>query len=316
MTNMFRRDCKIHSFRFSISTRCCQLEAALASLYPALSVAPSTEKSLAEWSMESRYDKQTGTNSYVSYEDGNLIQDIRIIDDALDYLEWRITTRILQEMGQFIQIHAAGLVTEGRALLLVGPSGAGKSSLALSLLRQGWKCLSDEVILIDGSSETVWPLPRSFRIDARTMESFPELLAKRPGPVYHDSTGKIRLDPSIALPDWVARPAQPGWIIFPSYRPTRPGEFEPLGETEALSLMLSQAINLAEHGKRGLDTLINFVRRFQCFRLNAGDLHTAASMLGDLTERANSPNRSSHASARSSILERGVTTTILGGSYV
>ncbi len=313
---MFRRDCQIHSFRFAISTHCRQLEHGLASLYPALSTTAGTGKCRAEWSIESRYGKKTGDWSYVSYEDGNLIHDAQLIDDALDYLEWRITTRILREMSQFVQIHAAGLVRGGKALLLVGPSGAGKSSLALCMLLEGWKCLSDEVILIDGASETVWPLPRSFRLDTRTMESFPELLAKRSGPLYHDSTGKMRLDPSVALGDWVAKPSQPGWIIFPSYRPASRGEIGPLGETEALSLMLSQAINLAEHGKRGLDILINLVRRFQCFRLNAGDLHTATSMLGDLTKQVHRPDRSYPASARSSFSERGVTTTILGGSYV
>lgn len=316
MTNMFRRDCKIHSFRFSISTRCSELEPGLASLYPALSTAAAAGRNHVEWSMESSYCEKTGHQAYVSYEDGNFIHETQLIDDALDYLEWRITTRILKELAQFVQLHAAGLVRGEKALLLVGPSGAGKSSLALCLLRQGWKCLSDEVILIDTASETLWPLPRSFRVDAKTMESFPGLLADQAGPVYHDSTGKLRFDPSSSLGDWVAGPSAARWIVFPRYLPARRGEIAPVGETEALSLILNQAINLAEHGKRGMNTLVNIVRRIQCFRMNAGDLHTATSMLGDFTEQPQRPTLSSPASAGSISIERGVKTNILGGSYV
>ncbi len=287
--SVFRRYCRIHSFRFSLATHCEEVEPGLASLYPALST--TSGKCCVEWSIEGSWSKTIGARSYVSYEDGNIIRETQLIDDALDYLEWRITTRILEELTRFIQLHAAGLTMSGRTLLLVGPPGAGKSCLALCLLRQGWKCMSDEIILLDAASGTVCPFPRSLHVDFNTMEMFPEFIVKQRGAAYIDSKGKIRFDPSPALGDWVAEPSPPGWLVFPCYKPGYGGELEPLGETEAVSLMLSQAINLAEHGKGGLDALVGLVRRFQCFRLITGDLHTATSLLAGLTQKVRKRSR-------------------------
>jgi hypothetical protein len=290
---MFRRFCQIHSFRFSMATDCEELEPGIASLFPASST--TYGKCRAEWSIGRRHGNYTGVPSYLSHEDGHLIHETQLIDDALDDLEWRITTRILRNLVQFVQLHAAGLVAGGKALLLVGPSGAGKSSLALCMLRQGWKCLSDEIILIDAATGAVWPFPRSFRVDFKTLiKIFPEHPVKSSGPLHRDSMGKIRLDPSLAISDWIAGPSPPGWIVFPSYQPDRRSGLQPLGETEAFGHMVSQAINLVDHGKRGLDILLSLVRRFQCFRLNAADLHAATSLLSGLAEEVQRWPRSSN----------------------
>lgn len=314
MKGMFRRYFEIHSFNFSISTRCRELEAGLASLYPALSSAPG--KCSAEWSVESRKGRKKTARSYLSYEDGNLIHQTQSIEDALDYLEWRITTRILQNLKQFIQIHAAGVERGGKALLLVGPSGSGKSSLALCLLRRGWKCMSDEVVLLDAGCGSVLPFPRSFHADFSAMKIFHDLVAKQGDTAFRDSSGKMRLDPSFALEDWVAEPSPPGWIVFPDYQPGHSGEIEPVGETEALSLMLSQAINLAEHGKRGLDALMELVRSLQCFRLTTGDLNVATSLLTGVTEQVRMPVYQSARYSGCGFVGEGVQiNTAAGGSH-
>ncbi len=290
---MFRRICQIHSYRFSMATDCKELEPAIASLFPALST--TYGKCRAEWSIVRRQGNKTGAPSYLSHEDGHLIHETELIDDALDDLEWRITTKILRSLVQFVQLHAAGLVAGGKALLLIGPSGAGKSSLALCMLKQGWKCLSDEIVLVDVASGAAWPFPRSFRVDFQTLiRIFPEHPAKRNGPLYRDSRGKIRLDPSLTMSDWIAGPSPPGWIVFPSYQPDRCSGLQPLGETEAFGLMVSQAINLVDHGKRGLDILLSLVRRFQCFRLNAADLYAATFLLSGLAEQVQGSPRLSN----------------------
>jgi len=234
-----------------------------------------------EWTIEDRCDGKNGPLSYVTYEDGSPIAEETDIDLLLDHLEWRITTEILRNLGHYVQLHAAGLVTEKRALLLVGPSGAGKSSLALSLLLQGWKCLSDEVILVDAESPSVWPFPRSFRVGFKTLSLFPGLGT---GQACADM-GKRRLDPALVLDSWATGPSMPGWIIFPNYHPSHQGDLIPLGETEALTLLLGQAINLVDHGKKGLDILTQLVRHFRCFRLNTGDLNVATSVLVRLTKQ-------------------------------
>ena len=69
----------------------------------------------------------------------------------LEQLEWAILLALLASQDHFLQLHAAGLVTGDRGLLLVGPSGSGKSTQALSLLLAGWSCLSDSPFRIAGA---------------------------------------------------------------------------------------------------------------------------------------------------------------------
>jgi hypothetical protein len=50
-----------------------------------------------------------------------------------------------------VMLHAAGLVVEGRAFLLVGPEGSGKSTWVRLGQRAGARVLSDDVVLVDGA---------------------------------------------------------------------------------------------------------------------------------------------------------------------
>lgn len=283
---MFERSCQIHSFQFSLSTHCKHVEAGLASLFPAFE--KTNTRCRKNWAIE-RSGITITTSPYVTCEDGRIIHETELIGDALDCLEWRITAVILQNLAHFVQLHAAGLVSAEKALLLSGPPGSGKTSLALSMLRRGWKCLSDEIMLIDPVSETIWPFPRNFHINRKSMWMFPDMPLKENAQADCDSGRKIRFDPGEVISDWVSGPSRPEWIVFPKYEAGCSGELLPLGETEALSLLLPQAINSADHGKRGLDFLLSLIHDFRCYRLITGDLNTATCLLEDLTGRKQEP---------------------------
>jgi len=60
-------------------------------------------------------------------------------------------------------LHAAGLVVEGRAFLLVGPEGSGKSTWAREGERGGASVLSDDLVLLDGAGERLEALGAPFR---------------------------------------------------------------------------------------------------------------------------------------------------------
>jgi hypothetical protein len=278
-----RKYYKIQTFRFAVSTDCANLEQGIDLLYPALRTEPGPCS--VEWSLRQNSNAKADSHSFLLYEDGALVCENQDVHYLLDALEWRIMMGILRRLEHFVQVHAAGLVSEGKALLLIGPSGAGKTSLALSLLLQGWKCLSDEVILIDPEDCMISPLPRSFHVDMRVLELFPELLSGRTEKVFADNSGKRLVDPSVIRSDWIAQPSLPHWIVFPSYSATNHNNLIPIGETEALSLLLGQAINLSGHGKKGLEILIQLIRLCQCYRLNTGDLHYASFVLSNLMER-------------------------------
>lgn len=65
-------------------------------------------------------------------------------------------------------LHAAGLLVEGRAFLLVGPEGSGKSRWAAIGELAGQRVISDDLILVDGAGSRVEVLGAPFRSTHRT----------------------------------------------------------------------------------------------------------------------------------------------------
>jgi hypothetical protein len=205
----------------------------------------------------------------------------------LEHLEWTVLLALLKAQDHFLQLHAAGLVKDDRGLLLVGPSGSGKSTQALNLILGGWRCLSDEIVLIEpGGSDNnmVWPFPRSFHAKTATLRLFPELSYLDTVNGFADSSGKRRFDPSVIREDWVAKPARPTWLVFPGNSPSRGDALTPIGETEALSRLIEQTINLTSFGESGLEVLISLVNSCACYRLNTRDVRLARAQFSELAE--------------------------------
>lgn len=271
---MFRQCYEIHHFRFSLTSDCEELNPGLRLMYPAMAAGPGI--CATGWGIRPSANHGREDRSYRIYEDESLILETSDMTQLWDGLEWTIMTRILQNTRECIQLHASGIDAGGNALLLVGPSGSGKSSLALSLLRKGWKCLSDEVILLNPENNRVMPLPRSFRIDSRTLGLFPELADKLSGDAYTGGSGKARVDPALVREHWVAGSSAPAWLVFPRYRPGNSNDLIPIGDTDAMTALIGQSINLLDHGEGGLETLLRLVRNCRCFRFNTGDIHEAS----------------------------------------
>jgi len=206
----------------------------------------------------------------------------------LEYLEWTVLLALLRAQDHFLQLHAAGLVKDDRGLLLVGPSGSGKSNQALNLMLGGWRCLSEEIILIEPDGRPgdimVRPFPRSLHAKAATLRLFPELPRSKAGRGFVDSSGKRRFDPSLIREDWVAQPARPTWLVFPAYSQAGGEALTPTGETEALSMLIEQTINLTSFGESGIEVLIRLVRSCACYRLNTRDVKLARARFSELAD--------------------------------
>ncbi|MBK7199692.1 hypothetical protein [Candidatus Amarolinea dominans] len=76
-------------------------------------------------------------------------------------------------------LHAAGLIHNGRAVLLTGHSGAGKSTLAFACLRAGFQLLAEDVIYLDETSSPLqaWGAPWRLHLLPDGERFFPELAA-------------------------------------------------------------------------------------------------------------------------------------------
>ena len=70
----------------------------------------------------------------------------------------------LDETVRYIVLHAAALERDGRALLIAGPSESGKTTLALALLREGFRLLSDDFTPLDRATGQVAPFLKALGI--------------------------------------------------------------------------------------------------------------------------------------------------------
>ena len=91
-------------------------------------------------------------------------------------------SELLKRNGLYT-VHATALEYQGRGVLIPGYSGQGKTTSFLSLLRSGFRYLSDDYPLLRdrGTHMELLAFPMKIDVTDRTIEFFPELRNAAPG---------------------------------------------------------------------------------------------------------------------------------------
>jgi len=142
-------------------------------------------------------------------------------------------------------LHAAGVWNEGVGYLITGGSGCGKTSIALSLVCEGFKYVSDDVLFFrekDGQI-VVQTFDRNFHVSRDWAAHFQAL--QRGGVLLSDpDDSKIVVDISRYFPGSHLASVRPDAIIFVSIVPNQETFLSYLGQTEGYLRLLRQ-ISLA-----------------------------------------------------------------------
>ncbi len=203
---------------------------------------------------------------------------------AIRHLEYLVTSSILELLRPFLILHAGGIVNDNKkAMLIVAAAEAGKSSTVTGLLLKGFKCLSDDVVLIDTDSEDVHFVPRSFKISKDLHRHLPELSNKLD--VTNTTTVEeqyIRFNPERICRDPFSNASEVGWIIFLTKNGSTGCKLRPVGQIEALRLFSQETLNIRDHGYKGIDRIASIIEGSVCYEMNRGNLNETISLLSDL----------------------------------
>lgn len=170
-------------------------------------------------------------------------------------------------------IHAAALERNGRGVMIPGLSGSGKTTCCISLIRAGYRCLSDDKPFLreNGTRIELLAFPERIDVTERTISFFPELGAALQGDL---TTGyrKKQFNPEVLYPGSTAETGQPDLILFPQISGESKSRLEKLSKIRALETLLPHTLVVLdpELSERRFGLLARLVEGAECYTLHFG----------------------------------------------
>lgn len=206
-------------------------------------------------------------------------------DQGFPMLEWGLNWCISHHCHQYLNLHAAVVERDGRAMLLPAPPGSGKSTLCAGLVHRGWRLLSDELAVIAPESLTVQPVPRPVSLKNASIDVIgafaPEAVFS---PTVRDTNkGAVaHFRPPESAVARAGQPAAPGWVLLPRWQAGSSTRLTPLSKARCLMQLVDNAFNYNVHGRAGFETLVAWVDRSDCYEFVYSDLDDATRLLANL----------------------------------
>ena len=133
----------------------------------------------------------------------HLLYELPDTDRYIEHAELIVFRHLLEQLDDYIVLHAGVVSREGRAIVVYGQSGFGKTTLTLELLRRGYGFMSDEFCPIRLSDFLIEPFERL--VGLKRSSPFYSLAGPQQR-VFLASDGKDFIDCADIFP---CRPAEP-----------------------------------------------------------------------------------------------------------
>jgi hypothetical protein len=221
--------------------------------------------------------------------DGYLIDPHTMPASLIEYLFHLALIELLRRC-ELYTIHATALEKNGRGILIPGNSGRGKTTSFISLLRSGYRYLSDDHPLIRDAGDHIdlLPFPIKINVTETTIAFFPELRNAsdhllRPGfpkrgfyaeELYQTAIGEC---------------CRPAVVLFPHVVDAPHSRLELLPKSRALEMILPQALLVYDPvvARREFQVLAKIVQQVDCYRLHFGrDILDLPNLITPLLEQA------------------------------
>lgn len=220
--------------------------------------------------------------------DGYLINPQMMPESLIEYLFHLALTELLRHRGLYT-IHATALEKNGRGVLIPGNSGRGKTTSFISLLRSGYRYLSDDHPLLRdaGTHVDLLPFPIKINVTEQTVKFFPELRTA-PAQVLQPRFPKRAFHAEDVYPNSIGDCCRPTLVLFPHVIDAPHSHLEILSKSRALEMLLPQALLVydSEVAKREFQVLVKLVQQVDCYRLHFGrDILELPQLITPLLER-------------------------------
>jgi len=199
-------------------------------------------------------DRQTFSRSNYSFRQV-------LTGGVLELLRWR---------GLY-PIHASGVYSQGRGILLMGDSGCGKSTVTLSLLLRGWRFLSDDLVFVRECNRRL----RILSVSSSLKYNHRLFAGLQPLPI---SSGCAEEDEAVidverVFPRQSVYHCVPGIIIFLRIVDSRKSALVSIPQRLAFFKLINQSVSLFLGGKPSqgqLDVLRKLSTRTATLQLSLG----------------------------------------------
>ncbi len=203
---------------------------------------------------------------------GYLVQpELMAPDIRVSFVHFAMT-ELLKRRGLYT-FHATALEHNGKGVLIPGFSGRGKTTSFLSLLRSGYRYLSDDhpFFRLREDRVEILPYPLKINVTDQTISFFPELRTAPPS-ILHAGKPKRYFYAEELYPGPLGGPCEPAVILFPTVVDSPHSCLEPLAKKMALEMILPHSLLVydAEVARREFQALARLVQQADCYRLHFG----------------------------------------------
>ncbi len=187
---------------------------------------------------------------------------------------------LLRRHGYFL-VHAFAAARNGRCVLIVGTTRSGKTTTGLNLLLNGWKLLSNDVVLLQQTDKGIYayPTPGDIGIRPHTFDLLPELTAWLPSNHPPDQAFSISGE-RFVNGRW-ARPCPVSALFMPKIVMNTASSVRPLSRAISLAQLMQESIDRWD--KPCLQAHINILQQLcnqaNSYTLNLGQEMTQAPKL-------------------------------------
>lgn len=180
-------------------------------------------------------------------------------------------------------LHSAAVQAAGKGIILPGETGSGKSTLTAWLISHGYRYLTDELIYIANSTNTVNGFARPLSIKSPARPLLLDILkGEKPKSEMLRSEPVDMIAPELFGAEIVEGDSSFGLIIFPQYQPEVKIEMRQLSKAQAafeLMKCLANARNLPQHG---MAEVVRLVESTPAYHLVYNNLERAGQLIQEV----------------------------------